>query len=68
METISEYVGRTFKELTETEQKDLSFKVISRCTHYTEFYDALLHLIDAYDSPFDETGGIRVLKAEFRGE
>lgn len=57
----------TFKELTEREEKEFCFEVLSRSRHIPEFFNKLKQLMEEYPSPYKEDGGIiRELKDEYK--
>lgn len=55
-----------FKDLTEREEKEFCFEVLSRSRHIPEFFDELKLLMEKFPSPYNDTGIVRELKEEFK--
>jgi hypothetical protein len=55
----------TYRDLSEQEQKEFCFQIISRLQHHPEVYDKIKKLLKKYPAPFTDDNHVRILKPEF---
>lgn len=55
-----------FKDLSESDEKQFCFDVLSRCRYVPGFFEHLKDLMEATPSPFTEDNIVRELKPEFK--
>jgi hypothetical protein len=51
-----------FRELEIRDQKEFIFEIMERCRHSNDFYKEVVALLNKYESPYDSTKIVAVLK------
>lgn len=59
-------IPQNFKDLSEADEKQFCFEVLSRCRFVEGFYDSIKVILESTPSPFTEDGIVRELKPEFK--